>query len=209
MRRIRQRVATDQATSWERTATRRCDRADLEKVAEAALDRMGLVPAHLEQGKPAMKDEQRSAQSTAGKASAGFSDEERAAIRERAREQKTAARRGASAKDADGESELLAKIAEMAEPDRGMAERLHAVIKASAPSLSSTTWYGQPAYAKDGKVVCFFQPAAKFKTRYATLGFSDRANLDDGDMWPTYYALKKLTAADEARIGTLVQRAAS
>ena len=110
---------------------------------------------------------------------------------------------------ADGESDVLAKIAEMPEPDRAMAERLHAIIKASAPALSPRTWYGMPAYAKDGKVVCFFQSAQKFKTRYATFGFSDAANLDEGAMWPTAFALKKLTAAEEARIGALVKKAVS
>ena len=110
---------------------------------------------------------------------------------------------------ADGESDVLAKIAEMPEPDRAMAERLHAIIKASAPALSPRTWYGMPAYAKDGKVVCFFQSAQKFKTRYATFGFSDKANLDEGAMWPTSFALKELTAADEARIGALVKKAVS
>ena len=133
--------------------------------------------------------------------SKGFTDEERAAMRERARELK--------AGKADGESDVLAKIAEMAEPDRAMAERLHALIKASAPALSPRTWYGMPAYAKDGKVVCFFQSAEKFKARYATLGFSDKANLDDGAMWPTSFALKELTAAEEKAIGALVKRAVS
>ena len=156
-----------------------------------------------------MKDTQQSAQSTTGKASKGFTDEERAAMRERAQELKAAVRRGPRAGKADGESDVLAKIAEMPEPDRAMAERLHAIIKASAPALSPRTWYGMPAYAKDGHVVCFFQSAQKFKTRYATFGFSDKANLDEGDMWPTAFALKKLTAADEARIGTLVKRAVS
>jgi uncharacterized protein YdhG (YjbR/CyaY superfamily) len=144
-----------------------------------------------------------------GKTSRGFTDEERAAMKEHAQELKAAARRGSGAAKADGESDLLAKIAEMQEPDRVMAERLHALIKASAPDLSPRTWYGQPAYAKDGNVVCFFQPAQKFKTRYATLGFSDKANLDDGAMWPTYFALKKLTAAEEARIIALVKKAVS
>jgi hypothetical protein len=144
---------------------------------------------------------QRSAKSTTGKASKGFTDEERAAMRERVRE--------AKADKADGESDVLAKIAEMAEPDRVMAERLHALIKASAPALSPRTWYGMPAYAKDGKVVCFFQTAEKFKTRYATLGFSDKANLDEGAMWPTSLALKKLTAAEEKRIRALVKQAVS
>jgi uncharacterized protein YdhG (YjbR/CyaY superfamily) len=139
----------------------------------------------------------------------GFTDEERAAMRERARELKAAARRGARADKADGESDVLAKIAEMQQPDRAMAERLHAVIKASAPLLSPKTWYGMPAYARDGDVVCFFQSAQKFKTRYSTLGFSDKANLDDGHMWPTAYALKELTAAEEAKIAALVKKAVS
>ena len=130
-------------------------------------------------------------------------------MKERAQELKAAARRGPRASKADGESDVLAKIAEMPEPDRAMAERLHAIVKASAPALSPRTWYGMPAYAMDGKVVCFFQSAQKFKTRYATLGFSDAANLDDGAMWPTAFALKKLTAAEEARIGALVKKAVS
>ena len=159
--------------------------------------------------KPAKTGTKRSAKSTASKPSKGFTDEERAAMRERAQEVKAAARRGPRAGKADGESDVLAKIAEMPEPDRAMAERLHALIKASAPALSPRTWYGMPAYAKDGKVVCFFQSAQKFKSRYATLGFSDKANLDEGAMWPTSFALKELTAADEARIGALVKKAVS
>jgi hypothetical protein len=139
----------------------------------------------------------------------GFTDEERAAMKERARELKAAARRGPRADKADGERAVLAKIAEMPEPDRAMAERLHAIIKASAPDLSPRLWYGMPAYARDGQVVCFFQSAQKFKTRYATLGFSDKANLDEGAMWPTAFALKELTAAEEARIGALVKEAVS
>ena len=134
---------------------------------------------------------------------AGFTAEERAAMKERARELK------AQGAGADGESEVLAKIAEMKEPDRAMAKRLHAIITAAAPALSPRTWYGMPAYARDGKVVCFFQSAAKFKSRYATLGFSDQAHLDQGAMWPTAFALKELTAADEARIAELVKRAVS
>jgi uncharacterized protein YdhG (YjbR/CyaY superfamily) len=155
------------------------------------------------------KDKQKSTKSTTGEASKGFTDEERAAMRERAQELKTATRRGSGAKKVDGESDLLAKIAEMSEPDRAMAERLHAIIKASAPALSATTWYGMPAYARDGKVICFFQSAQKFKTRYATFGFSDKANLDEGAMWPTAFALKELTAAEEARIAALVKKAVS
>ena len=157
-----------------------------------------------------MKDTQKSAKSTTatGKTSEGFTDEERAAMKERAQELKAAARRGRADK-ADGESDVLAKIAEMPEPDRAMAERLHAIIKASAPALSPKLWYGMPAYAKDGKVVCFFQSAQKFKTRYATFGFNDEANLDEGAMWPTAFALKELTAAEEARIGALVKKAVS
>jgi uncharacterized protein YdhG (YjbR/CyaY superfamily) len=147
--------------------------------------------------------------STTAKASKGFSDQERAAIRERAREVKAAERRGARAAKADGESDVLAKIAEMPEADRVMAERLHAIIKASTPALSPKTWYGMPAYAKGGDVICFFQSAHKFNSRYATLGFSDKAKLDDGAMWPVYFALKELTAAEEARIAALVKQAAS
>ena len=142
------------------------------------------------------------------KKSEGFTAEERAAMRERAKELKAEAR--ANKKKAEGESDLLAKIAEMQEPDRAMAERLHEIVKASAPTLSPKTWYGMPAYAnKDGKVVCFFQSAQKFKTRYATFGFSDKANLDEGNLWPTAFALKELTAADEAKIGALVKKALS
>src|SRR5712692_2000028 len=128
-------------------------------------------------------------------------------MKERAHERKAAARRGARVGKADGESDVLAKIAEMSEPDRAMAERLHAIMKASAPALSPRTWYGMPAYAKDGNVVCFFQSAQKFKTRYATFGFSDKASLDEGAMWPTSFALKELTTAEEARIVALVQKA--
>src|ERR1700716_4469752 len=142
-----------------------------------------------------MKDKQKSAKST----TARFTDEERGAMKERVKELKAAARRGPRADKADEESDVLAKIAEMPEPDRAMAERLHAVIKASAPALSPRLWYGMPAYAKDGKVVCFFQSAQKFNTRYATLGFSDAANLDEGAMWPGAFALTELTAAEEAR----------
>jgi len=138
---------------------------------------------------------------TAKKASRGFTAEERAAMKERARE--------ARAGDTDGESDVLAKIAEMPERDRAMAERIHALVKAVAPGLQPRTWYGMPAYAKDGKVVCFFQSGQKFKTRYATLGFSDTARLDDGAMWPTAFALTKLTAADEKRIRALVEKAVS
>jgi uncharacterized protein YdhG (YjbR/CyaY superfamily) len=153
----------------------------------------------------AKKDTQRSAKrnTATGKTSKGFTAEERAAMKERAQELKAEARR------ADGESALLAKIAEMAEPDRAMAERLHAIIRASAPALSPKTWYGMPAYTKDGKVVCYFQSAEKFNSRYATFGFNDTANLDKGVMWPTSFALKELTAAEEAKIGALVKKAVS
>ena len=158
-----------------------------------------------------MKDTQKPAKSTAtaDEASGRFTDDERAAMKERAKELKAAARRGPRAAKADGESEVLAKIAEMPGADRALAERLHAIIKASAPALAPRTWYGMPAYAKDGKIVCFFQSAQKFKTRYATLGFSDQANLDEGTMWPTTYALTELTADDEARIRALVKQAVS
>lgn len=142
-----------------------------------------------------------------GKKDTSFSDEERAAMKERALELKAEASAGRD--KAEGEAAVLAKIAEMQEPDRTMAERLHAIIKASAPFLSPKTWYGMPAYAKDGKVVCFFQSAQKFKSRYATLGFSDAANLDEGAMWPTSFALKALTPVEEARIAALVKKAVS
>jgi uncharacterized protein YdhG (YjbR/CyaY superfamily) len=150
-----------------------------------------------------MNDTPKSAKSTTatGKTYEGFTDEERGAMKERAKELKVA--------KADGESAVLAKIAEMPEPDRVLGERLHAVIRASAPTLSPKLWYGMPAYAKDGKVVCFFQSAQKFKTRYATFGFNAEANLDEGTMWPTAYALTELTADDEARIGALVKKAVS
>ena len=153
--------------------------------------------------KPAKKGTQKTAKSTTAikKKSKGFTDEERAAMKERLQELK--------ADKADGESAVLAKIAEMSEPDRSMGKRLHTIIKASAPALSPRLWYGMPAYAKDDKVVCFFQSAQKFKTRYATFGFSDKANLDEGALWPVAFALKELTATDEARIGALVKKAVS
>ena len=154
--------------------------------------------------KPAKKGAQKSAKSTTAK-SRGFTDEERAAMKERAREMKVEARRDAD--KAGGEKDLLAKIAEMPEPDRAMAKRLHAIVKAEAPDLSPKTWYGMPAYAKDGKVVCFFQSAQKFKSRYATLGFSDEAKLDKGAMWPTSFALKELTPAEATKIAALVKKA--
>jgi uncharacterized protein YdhG (YjbR/CyaY superfamily) len=152
--------------------------------------------------KPAKKATPRSAKRT-GNTSKGFTAEERAAMKERAQELK------AEAAKADGEKVLRAKIAEMQGPDRAMAKRLHAIVKASAPDLLPKTWYGMPAYAKDGKVVCYFQSAEKFNSRYATFGFSDEANLDEGAMWPTSFALKELTAADEARISALVKKAVS
>ncbi len=142
----------------------------------------------------------------ADKKSTGFSDEERAAMRERAREMKAEAR--ANKSRADGESDVLAKIAEMPEPERAMARRLHEIITSSAPALNPKTWYGMPAYAnKDGKIVCFYQSAQKFNTRYSTLGFNDAANLDEGNLWPTAYALKALTAVEEAKIIALIKRA--
>ena len=155
--------------------------------------------------KPGTKVTPKSAKRTTavGKRFEGFTAEERAAMKDRVEDMK------ARADKADGESSVLAKIAEMREPDRAMAKRVHAVIKGSAPALSPRLWYGMPAYAKDGKVVCFFQSGQKFKTRYATFGFSDAAKLDEGAMWPTAFALTKLTAADEARIGTLVKKALS
>jgi uncharacterized protein YdhG (YjbR/CyaY superfamily) len=147
------------------------------------------------------KGTKKSTKTTTGTATKRFTDEERAAMRERAQELKAAAGK------ADEESAVLAKIAEMPGSERAMAKRLHAIIKASAPALSPKTWYGMPAYAKDGKVVCFFQSAQKFKSRYATFGFSDEANLDEGAMWPTSFALKELTAAEEAKIGALMKKA--
>ncbi len=155
--------------------------------------------------KTAAKGTQKSAKSTAsaGAMSKGFTEEERAAMRERARELKAAAGK------AEGEQAVLAKIATMAAPDRAMGERIHAIVKANAPGLTPRLWYGMPAYAKGGDIVCHFQDAAKFKTRYATIGFSDNANLDEGGMWPVAFALKKLTAADEARISALVKKAVS
>ena len=157
--------------------------------------------------KSAKKGTQESAKSTTaiGNKAKGFTDEEKAAIRERLQELKASPGAG----KADGESAVLAKIAAMPAPDRAMGERLHAIIQASAPVLSPKTWYGMPAYAKDGQVVCFFQSGQKFKTRYATLGFSDKAKLDDGHMWPTAFALKEMTAAEEAKIGALVKKAVS
>ena len=153
----------------------------------------------------AKKGTQKSSKSTAAinKKSKGFTDEERAAMKERARELK------AAASEADAERAVLAKIAEMPKPDRVMGERFHAIVRASAPELSPRLWYGMPAYTKDGKVVCFFQSADKFKSRYATFGFNDDANLDEGNMWPTSFALTKLTAADEKKIAALVKKAAS
>ena len=156
--------------------------------------------------KPAKKDPRTSAKSaTAGKKAKGFTDEERAAMKERAQEMKAEAR--ANKDKAAGERDVLAKIAEMPEPDRAMGERIHAIVKASAPELMPKTWYGMPAYARDGKIVCFFQSADKFKSRYATFGFSDTANLDKGAMWPTSFALKELTPAEESKIGALVKKA--
>jgi uncharacterized protein YdhG (YjbR/CyaY superfamily) len=154
-----------------------------------------------------MKERQRSTKTSTR--SAGLTAEERAAMKETLRERRVAASRGPSANEADWEGDVLAKIAEMAEPDRAMAKRIHAIVKASAPALSPRTWYGMPAYTKDGKVVCFFQSGQKFKSRYATLGFQDKANLDEGTMWPTAFALTELTTAVEARIAALVKKAAS
>ncbi len=161
--------------------------------------------------KAAKKGTQKSAKNktVTGKASTGFTDDERVAMKERAQELRAEARRGPRANKADAESAVLAKIAEMPEPDRTMGNRLHAIVKASAPVLSAKLWYGMPAYAKDGKVVCFFQGAQKFKSRYATLGFSDAANLDEGAMWPTSFALVTLTATEKATIAALVKQAVS
>jgi len=158
-----------------------------------------------------MKSKQTSAKSSAAtkKRYEGFTAAEKAAMQDRVEEMKVGGRRASRADKADLESEVLAKIAELPATDRDMAKRLHAVIKASAPALSPKLWYGMPAYAKDGKIVCFFQSSHKFKTRYATLGFNDAARLDEGNMWPTAFALMKLTPADEARIGALVKKAVS
>jgi uncharacterized protein YdhG (YjbR/CyaY superfamily) len=159
--------------------------------------------------KPATTGTQQSTQRTTAvdQTAEGWTDDERAAMKARAQEVKAAARRGPRAGKADGGREVLAKIAELPAADRAMAERLHAIITASAPVLAPKTWYGMPAYAKDGKVVCYFTPASKFNSRYATFGFNDAANLDDGAMWPTSFALTELTAADEARIAALVKKA--
>jgi uncharacterized protein YdhG (YjbR/CyaY superfamily) len=161
--------------------------------------------------KPTKKNTQQSAKTTTATEQKfeGLSDVERAAMKERTKELKAEARRGPRAGKAAGESAVLAKLAELPDPDRVMAERLHAIIKASAPALSPRTWYGMPAYAKDGKVVCYFTPASKFRERYATFGFNATANLDEGNMWPTSFALTELTAAEEARIGALVKKAVS
>ena len=159
--------------------------------------------------KPARKGSKKSAKSTTGKARKGFTKEERDAMRERAQELKAETRRGTGAGKTEEENAVLEKIAAMPAPDRALGERLHALIKANAPVLSPKLWYGMPAYAKDGKVVCFFQSSQKFKTRYGTIGFSDKANLDEGAMWPTAFALTELTAADEARIAALVKKAVS
>ncbi len=161
--------------------------------------------------KPIKKGTQTSASSTTStkKRYEGFTAEEKAAMQDRVQEMKTDGRRASRAGKADGESELLAKIAAMPASDRAMAKRLHAIVKAAAPGLSPTTWYGMPAYTKDGKVVCFFQSAQKFKSRYATFGFSDKANLDEGGLWPVAFAVKDLTGAEEAKIAALVKKAAS
>jgi uncharacterized protein YdhG (YjbR/CyaY superfamily) len=174
---------------------------------------LGVEAAHWKENtmNPAKNGTQKSRESTiaTAKKSKGFTHEERVAMRERLQELKADARRGRRADKADGEGAVLATIAALPQPDRAIGERLHAIIKANAPDLSPKTWYGMPAYAKDGNVVCFFQSAQKFKTRYATLGFSDKANLDEGHMWPTAFALKELTATEEARIGALVKKAVS
>jgi uncharacterized protein YdhG (YjbR/CyaY superfamily) len=157
-----------------------------------------------------MKKAEELAQAAASeKQSKAFTEDERAAMKERAKELKSEARRGSRAKEVDGESDVLAKIAEMSEPDRAMAGRIHAIVKANAPDLSPKTWYGMPAYARDGKVVCFFQSAQKFNTRYATLGFNDTAKLDEVGLWPVAFAVKELTASEEERIAALVEKAVS
>jgi uncharacterized protein YdhG (YjbR/CyaY superfamily) len=191
----------------------RCELEDVRPLSSPEVKRPESFGARrcfaMAERKPAKKGTQQSAKRTTGKASKGFTYEERAAMQERVQELKAAARRGPPAHEADGQSDVLAKIADMPEPDRAMAERLHAIIRASTPALAPKTWYGMPAYAKDGNVVCFFQSAQKFKTRYATFGFSDAANLDEGALWPVAFALKELTAAEEARIVALVKKAVS
>jgi uncharacterized protein YdhG (YjbR/CyaY superfamily) len=169
----------------------------------------GIIPSQADatHEEATMSDQPKPAKRSAATASDGFTDEERAAMKERAQELKAAARRGKRASKTDGEADLLAKIAEMSGTDRAMAERIHAIVTAAAPSLAPRTWYGMPAWARDGKVLCFFQGAQKFKTRYATLGFTDEAKLDDGAMWPASFALKELSDADAARIEALVRRA--
>jgi uncharacterized protein YdhG (YjbR/CyaY superfamily) len=197
-------VTTFEGGSWPWPEWR-CDRAVLKKPPAAGLPSMRVILEISKRGKAAMNDTQKSAKSTPAseKTTKRFTDEERAAMKDRLQELK------AEAKKADAEEAVLAKIAEMAEPDRIMGERLHAVIKANAPALSPKLWYGMPAYAKDGKIICFFQPAQKFNARYATFGFNDDAHLDEGAMWPTAYALKEVTAAEEAKIGALVKKAVS
>ena len=170
---------------------------------------LGVVPSEIAERNPGMNAETKGAKRTTGRdtTSKVWTDEERAAMQEHAKEMKAEAR--ANKDKAQGERDVLAKIGEMPDSDRAMAERIHAVVKASAPDLAPKTWYGMPAYARDGKVICFFQPADKFKSRYATFGFNDDAKLDEGSMWPTSWALTKLTAADEKKIGALVKKSVS
>jgi uncharacterized protein YdhG (YjbR/CyaY superfamily) len=186
------------------------DREEI-RIADNASIRAPDASHEKERKMTAKKGTRKSAKSTSAiaKTSRGFTDDERLAMKERLQELKAEGRRGPRADKADGESDVVAQIAAMPEPDRALGERLHAIIKASAPALSPRLWYGMPAYAKDGKVVCFFQSAAKFKTRYATFGFQHAANLDEGAMWPVAFALKELTAAAEARIAALVKKAVS
>ncbi|MFG1998361.1 iron chaperone [Spirillospora sp. NPDC048911] len=167
---------------------------------------MSVVPRKNPQGRKSTMADTRKSSKRTDEAVEGFTDEERAAMKERAKEVK-AARKGSRSSKADKEGEVPAKIAEMPDHDRVMAEKLHAIIKANAPELSSRLWYGMPAYAKDGKVLCFFQGSEKFKTRYSMFGFNDNASLDDGNMWPTAYALEELTAEDEKRFGELIKKA--
>src|SRR5918997_380931 len=209
------RAATGRRTSITELALHRRPAAE----AAATADRHGhqhnphkFISTHDPNGKEVVMDKIKNSTnggSTTEEKYDGFTDEERLAMKERGTELKAAARRGRLGRKADEEGNVLAKIAKMAEHDRVIAERLHAVITATTPSLTPRMWYGMPAYAKDGKIVCFFQPAAKFKARYATVGFNDSATLDDGTMWPTAFAVTELTAADEARIGQLVKKAVS
>jgi uncharacterized protein YdhG (YjbR/CyaY superfamily) len=212
---VRNQQAPAQPRCWNQWSVR-CSTPMWDRPTTATLTAMDLTISPrrylaMADKNPATKPTRPSAKSSTAtdKTFTGLTEEEQGAMKARTQELKAETRRGRAADTADGEPDVLAKIAELPPPDRALAQRLHAIIKASAPALSPKTWYGMPAYAKDGKVVCFFQAAHKFKTRYATFGFNDAANLDDGTMWPTAFALTELTAADEAQIAALVKKAAS